>query len=143
MPVFWALFNVLKAIADWKPGTTPSYGLTVAVVESAREALTRESTSARAAHAGYHLVGRGRRGLEADLGYRPPLTKWLRRQVFAHTTIIYLTPITAIAALLLLPPVAQRRTLLHTLLKQLAGFAQSICQIRNSGINGGVIWNIR
>jgi YidC/Oxa1 family membrane protein insertase len=38
MPVFWALFNVLKAIADWKPGTTPSYGLTVAVVESAREA---------------------------------------------------------------------------------------------------------
>jgi len=38
LPVFWALFNVLKAIADWTPGHTPSYGLTVAVVESAREA---------------------------------------------------------------------------------------------------------
>ena len=38
LPVFWALFNVLKAIADWKPGTTPQYGLTVPVVESARQA---------------------------------------------------------------------------------------------------------
>ena len=24
LPVFWALFNVLRAIADWQPGTTPS-----------------------------------------------------------------------------------------------------------------------
>jgi YidC/Oxa1 family membrane protein insertase len=38
LPVFWALFNVLRAIADWQPGTTPKYGLTVPVVESAREA---------------------------------------------------------------------------------------------------------
>jgi YidC/Oxa1 family membrane protein insertase len=38
LPVFWALFNVLRAIADWKPGTTPSYGLTTAVVTSARQA---------------------------------------------------------------------------------------------------------
>jgi len=38
LPVFWALFNVLRAIADWTPGTTPKYGLTVPVVESAREA---------------------------------------------------------------------------------------------------------
>ena len=38
LPVFWSLFNVLKAIADWTPGHTPSYGLTVPVVESAREA---------------------------------------------------------------------------------------------------------
>jgi YidC/Oxa1 family membrane protein insertase len=38
LPVFWSLFNVLKAIADWKPGTTPQYGLTKAVVESAQEA---------------------------------------------------------------------------------------------------------
>ena len=38
LPVFWALFNVLRAIADWTPGHTPSYGLTVPVVESAREA---------------------------------------------------------------------------------------------------------
>ncbi len=38
LPVFWALFNVLKAIADWTPGHTPSYGLTVPVVTSARNA---------------------------------------------------------------------------------------------------------
>ena len=38
LPVFWSLFNVLKAIADWKPGTTPQYGLTNAVVESAQQA---------------------------------------------------------------------------------------------------------
>ena len=38
MPVFWSLFNVLRAIADWKPGHTPQYGLTVAVVESAQHA---------------------------------------------------------------------------------------------------------
>ena len=38
LPVFWALFNVLRAIADWSPGHTPQYGLTTDVVESAREA---------------------------------------------------------------------------------------------------------
>jgi YidC/Oxa1 family membrane protein insertase len=38
MPVFWALFNVLRAIAGWTPGHTPAYGLTVPVVESARQA---------------------------------------------------------------------------------------------------------
>ena len=38
LPVFWSLFNVLRAIANWQPGHTPSYGLTVPVVESAREA---------------------------------------------------------------------------------------------------------
>lgn len=38
LPVFWALFNVLKAIADWTPGHDPAYGLTVPVVESALHA---------------------------------------------------------------------------------------------------------
>jgi YidC/Oxa1 family membrane protein insertase len=38
MPVFWSLFNVLRAIAGWQPGHTPLYGLTVPVVESARGA---------------------------------------------------------------------------------------------------------
>jgi YidC/Oxa1 family membrane protein insertase len=36
--VFYALFSVLRAIADWKPGTTLHYGLTTAVVESAQKA---------------------------------------------------------------------------------------------------------
>jgi YidC/Oxa1 family membrane protein insertase len=38
MPVFWSLFNVLKAIAEWKPGQIPKYGLTLPVVESAQKA---------------------------------------------------------------------------------------------------------
>ena len=38
MIVFFALFNVLRAITSWKPGTTPKYGLTVPVVVSAQKA---------------------------------------------------------------------------------------------------------
>jgi YidC/Oxa1 family membrane protein insertase len=43
LPVFWSLFNVLKAIADWTPKTNghvnvPQYGLSVPTVESARTA---------------------------------------------------------------------------------------------------------
>ncbi len=38
MIVFFALFSVLRAIADWTPGHTPQYGLTVPVVVSARAA---------------------------------------------------------------------------------------------------------
>ena len=37
MPVFWALFNVLRAIADYKTGT-PAYGLTQSVVVHAQQA---------------------------------------------------------------------------------------------------------
>jgi YidC/Oxa1 family membrane protein insertase len=38
LPVFWALFNVLKAISDWKQGTTPAYGLSTETVQSALNA---------------------------------------------------------------------------------------------------------
>src|ERR1700760_1819692 len=44
LPVFWSLFNVLKAIAQWTPAAAgqvqpqPKYGLTIPVVESARNA---------------------------------------------------------------------------------------------------------
>jgi YidC/Oxa1 family membrane protein insertase len=37
MPMFFALFNVLRGIADWKGGPTP-YGLTESVVKSAQNA---------------------------------------------------------------------------------------------------------
>jgi len=37
-PVFISLFSVLRAIAEWVPGQTPKYGLTVPVVESALHA---------------------------------------------------------------------------------------------------------
>jgi YidC/Oxa1 family membrane protein insertase len=43
LPVFWSLFNVLKAISDWTPTTNghvnvPKYGLSVATVTSAQHA---------------------------------------------------------------------------------------------------------
>jgi YidC/Oxa1 family membrane protein insertase len=38
MIVFFALFSVLRAIAEWKPGTALHYGLTTSVVESAQKA---------------------------------------------------------------------------------------------------------
>ena len=44
LPVFWALFNVLKAIAQWtppaagQPASQPKYGMTIPFVESAHNA---------------------------------------------------------------------------------------------------------
>jgi YidC/Oxa1 family membrane protein insertase len=38
MVIFFSLFYVLRAIADWKPGVAPKYGLTVPVLESAQKA---------------------------------------------------------------------------------------------------------
>jgi YidC/Oxa1 family membrane protein insertase len=38
MIIFFSLFYVLRAIADWKPGVKPSYGMTVSLMESAKHA---------------------------------------------------------------------------------------------------------
>ena len=38
MIIFFALFYVLRDIAEWKPGPVPKYGLTVPVLESAQKA---------------------------------------------------------------------------------------------------------
>jgi YidC/Oxa1 family membrane protein insertase len=38
LPLFYSLFYVLRGIADWTPGHTPSYGLTIPVVQSALHA---------------------------------------------------------------------------------------------------------
>jgi YidC/Oxa1 family membrane protein insertase len=38
LPLFFALFSVLRAIADWKTGTTPKYGLPLSMVQSAQSA---------------------------------------------------------------------------------------------------------
>jgi cyclic beta-1,2-glucan synthetase len=59
-------------------------------VESARQAAEEGSASDRAAHVGYHLVGKGRRDLESDVAYRPGLSGRLRRFVFGHATTAYL-----------------------------------------------------
>ncbi len=38
LPMFFALFSVLKAISEWKPGQPPKYGLTYQMVLSAQHA---------------------------------------------------------------------------------------------------------
>ena len=59
-------------------------------VESAREASDLDGPGARAAHVGYHLIGKGRRGLESDLAYHPSLPGRMRRAAFVHMTAVYL-----------------------------------------------------
>lgn len=62
--------------------------LALKVVETARQAAT-SSRSQPAAHVGHHLIGRGRSGIEADIGYRPSLGKRLRRSARRHATAVY------------------------------------------------------
>jgi cyclic beta-1,2-glucan synthetase len=58
-------------------------------VESARQAADVEGTGARAAHVGYHLIGKGRRALEADVAWRPKPLQRLRRWLFARAAPVY------------------------------------------------------
>ena len=53
-------------------------------VESARMTAEAEGPGARAAHVGYHLIGKGRRAFEDDVAWHPGLLRGLRRGVFAH-----------------------------------------------------------
>src|SRR3989475_8992376 len=70
-------------------------------VESARQAAELKSPDNRAAHVGYHLIGKGRRDLETDVAYRPRLTVRARRFIFAHATSFYLGSIGLVVAALL------------------------------------------
>ena len=69
-------------------------------VESARQAVEAGSIGERAAHGGHHLIGKGRRGLELDVAYRPRLAASARRFVFVHATGAYLGSIGIATAVL-------------------------------------------
>ena len=69
-------------------------------VESAREAADEGAVGDRAAHVGHHLIGKGRRGLEADVAYRPRLRLRVRRFAYRHATFLYLGAITGLTALI-------------------------------------------
>ena len=71
-------------------------------VESARQAVAHGSPADRAAHVGYHLIDRGRHDLEVDVAYRPRLARRIRRFVFARATLVYLTPIAMVTAMLVM-----------------------------------------
>ena len=70
-------------------------------VESARQSAAAASPADRAAHVGYHLIGRGRRDLEADLAYRPRFMEAVRRSVMAHATMSYLGSIAVLTTAML------------------------------------------
>src|SRR4029077_4229537 len=69
--------------------------------ESARQSADAVSIGDRSAHVGYHLIGRGRHDLEADLAYRPPLRALAQRLVLSYPTVSYLGAI-AVATLAIL-----------------------------------------
>ena len=91
--------QAVEELAD--PSGEAQMRVALRAVESARQAAASGSPSDLAAHVGYHLVGGGRRGLEADLAYRPRFRSRIRRLVFAHATLVYLGPIAVLTALLL------------------------------------------
>jgi cyclic beta-1,2-glucan synthetase len=78
-------------------------------VESARQAAEVEGSGSRAAHVGFHLIGRGRRELELDVAWRPGPTQSLRRFLFAHATPAYLGAIALATAAVLSAGIAAAR----------------------------------
>ncbi len=88
-------------------------------IESARQAAGDGSTADRAAHVGYHLIDRGRRDLEADLGHRPTLSTRARRCLWRHATALYLGAITLLSGVMVAALVIYARQLGATPLAQL------------------------
>jgi cyclic beta-1,2-glucan synthetase len=68
-------------------------------IESARQAAAERGTGDRSAHVGYHLIGRGRPGLEVDVAHRPGPSSIFRRFAFAHATAAYLGSIALLTGL--------------------------------------------
>jgi cyclic beta-1,2-glucan synthetase len=91
-----------RAVEELAP-TSGDAQLRVALkaIESARQAAAAGSTADRAAHVGYHLVDRGRAGLEADIGFHPRLGMRVRRLARRHATATYLGSIATGTALLM------------------------------------------
>ena len=70
-------------------------------VESARQAAEGGAAGDRAAHVGYHLIGKGRRDLETDLAYRPaPLAAGCGASASPTPPRVYLGSIALVTAAL-------------------------------------------
>ena len=80
-------------------------------VESARQAAEAKSAGERAAHVGYHLIGKGRPGFETDVAYHPRFAGRARRFLFRHATSVYLGAIGLVTAALLAPAFLYLRAL--------------------------------
>ncbi len=80
--------HAVEALAE--PSGEAQVRVALRAVESARQAAETPGVDSRVAHVGYHLIGGGRRELESDVAYHPPLGRRLGRQLFAHATACYL-----------------------------------------------------
>jgi cyclic beta-1,2-glucan synthetase len=103
-----------------KPSGEAQVRVALKVIESARQSAAAASSADRAAHVGYHLIGRGRRDLEADLAYRPRLTEAVRRTVMSHATASYLGSIAALTVAMLAGTLAYARAQQGSAIVQLA-----------------------
>src|SRR4029453_12818989 len=88
--------HAVEDLAD--PTGEAQVRVSLRAIESAREAAGRDPY-ARAAHVGYHLIGKGRAGLEIDVAYYPNLVTRLQRFLLRHATAVYLGSIGLLTAL--------------------------------------------
>jgi len=119
--------------------------LAMKAVERAAQAASRGSTADRAAHVGFHLVGPGRPGLEADVACRLPYRARLGRFAKRHPTGVYLGPIVALAGGLLAGVGAWVRSVdgsLPVLLVALALFAVPALDIAIAAVQRFSAWAV-
>ena len=89
-----------QAVEDLsEPSGEAQLQVALRAVEKARRAAEGGQAGDRAAHVGHHLIGKGRPGLETDVGFRPRLGRRVRRFLFAHMTAVYLGSVACLTAL--------------------------------------------
>ncbi len=79
--------NAVEELAE--PTGDSQLRLALKSVERARQ-MAERSPEAREAHVGHYLIGRGRRGFEEGIGWRPGFLVRLRRTFFRYATPGYL-----------------------------------------------------
>jgi cellobiose phosphorylase len=99
--------HAVEELAD--PTGEAQVRVALRAVESARQAAEALGTDSLTAHVGYHLIGRGRRGLESDVAHHPPLRQHLRHLLLEHATPLYLGSVTLLTGLGVAAAVAMAR----------------------------------
>ena len=89
--------HAVESLAD--PSGEAQVRVALRAVESARQAAEKPGVDPRVAHVGYHLIGGGRRELEADVASHPPIAKRAKRALFANATLFYLGSIALLTGL--------------------------------------------
>ena len=85
--------QALEEIAE--PSGEGQVAVALAATEAARAALEQHPDDPTA-HVGFHLIGKGRPALEAQVRYAPNALQRVRRAVFRHATLSYLGALTLV-----------------------------------------------